>query len=280
MNLYHLKYFCDAVELGSIAKSAQANNITPGAVSQAIIKLEDHFKQNLVLHKKKSFNVTSLGLELYNSSIPLLSDFQHLYNKISEGESMDGEFKFITQQSIAESILSPFLKKFKTKYSKTLPKMILGNTLINKDKLKNKSVDFAITLNNTNYDQVNSESIYKGNFVLYQSKKYKHNPLEFLITAETPEVRNFKNNYRMRFKSSPLVAHEVSSWGLLKRMADEGNGVALIPDYLLTNKEKKNILNLNINLSSYEILILHPNSRPLSLKSSIFISELKEFLLN
>lgn len=43
LNLTYLKYFFDAVELGSLTASAKANFVTQSAISQGIIKLEYYF---------------------------------------------------------------------------------------------------------------------------------------------------------------------------------------------------------------------------------------------
>ncbi len=60
-NLNHLKYFSDAVDLGSISAAAQKNLVTHPAVSRAIGVIENQLGLKLLVHKKKTFEVTPAG---------------------------------------------------------------------------------------------------------------------------------------------------------------------------------------------------------------------------
>ena len=55
-------------------------------------------------------------------------------------------------------------------------------------------------------------------------------------------------------------------------MANEGYGIALLPDYLLTPAEKKNILNL-FELNTYKIIAAWPLYKELDKKSHLFIEQ-------
>jgi len=280
MNLYHLKYFCDAVNNQSIAVSAQLNSVTPGAVSQAIRKLEDFYQQNLIHHKKNTFQVTPIGKELYQYAIPLLSEFMSLKEKISQGESLAGELSFITQQSIAENLLAPFIKQFKKKYPAINLKMSLANTSLIKEKVHSTNIDFAVTLNNVDLKDCSTTILKEGSFALYQPVKSMQNRNLFLTTEETPEVIEFKKQYKKRFKVEPAIELEINSWGVLKKMAEQGNGTALIPDYLLFGKKNISAIETKMKLSmpSFQILSAHNSARPLSLKAETFLEELFLFL--
>ncbi len=280
MNLYHLKYFCDAVNNQSIAVSAQLNSVTPGAVSQAIRKLEDFYQQNLIHHKKNTFQVTPIGKELYQYAIPLLSEFMSLKEKISQGESLAGELSFITQQSIAENLLAPFIKQFKKKYPAINLKMSLANTSLIKEKVHSTNIDFAVTLNNVDLKDCSTTILKEGSFALYQPVRSMQKKNLFLTTEETPEVSEFKKLYKKRFKVEPIIDLEINSWSVLKKMAEQGNGTALIPDYLLFGKKNTTHTETNLKLSmpSFQILSAHNSARRLSLKAETFLEELFLFL--
>lgn len=282
MNLYHLKYFCDAVSNQSLVTSAQLNSVTPGAISQAIRKLEDFYQQSLIHHKKNTFQVTPIGKELYQCAIPLLSEFMSLKDKISQGESLEGELSFITQQSIAESLLAPFIKQFKKKYPAIILKMSLANTSLIKEKINSTNIDFAVTLNNVDLKDCSTKILKEGSFTLYQPVKSMQNKNLFLTTEETPEVIEFKKRYKKRFKVEPAIELEINSWGVLKKMAEQGNGTALIPDYLLFGKKNISSIETKMKLSmpSFQILSAHNSARSLSLKAETFLEELFLFLID
>lgn len=273
MNLDHLRYFCDAVDFKSLAKSAKANNVSPGAVSQAIVKLEGYFNQDLLYHKKKSFELTDKGVELYKMSLSLLSQFGSIENEIRSPEKMSGEFFFITQQSIAENFLPKKLAKFKKEHSNIIPKFTLGNTTIVSQRLKDRTVEFGITLDNVLLENCHTKTLFEGEFVLYGDSKLKD---QFILTGETNEVRALKKKYYEKFSKELGITMEISSWGVLKKMANEGQGITFLPDYLLSRSERKKIIpnNLGLGRFPYKIIATWPKSKPLSLKSYRFIESL------
>ena len=71
--MYHLRYFVDAVELGSISSAAQKSLVTHSAISRAVSALEKHLDVALLEHKKKSFKVTEAGYQIADQARLLLA---------------------------------------------------------------------------------------------------------------------------------------------------------------------------------------------------------------
>ncbi len=89
-NLYYLKYFSDAVDLGSMSGAAQKNLVTHPAISKAISTLENHLGVQLFIHKKKVFKVTEAGLQFAEQARLLLSaaeDFNSKGLKSTDGNA-------------------------------------------------------------------------------------------------------------------------------------------------------------------------------------------------
>jgi len=181
----------------------------------------------------------------------LLRDYLLLKNKYLHNNGLDEEFLFITQQSIAESFLAKPITKFAHRYDHITPRMTLGHTTIAKDRLKERSVDFAILLDNVELVGCEQVTIHEGSFVFYQP--VNKNKRQFLITGNTPEVRFLKKTFKNKFSKKPDILMEISSWGVLKKLAKEGQGIALLPDYILSTNERKSIIknNLGLKLNSY-----------------------------
>lgn len=77
LNLFHLKYFLDAVKHGSISASDETNHISQSAISQAIAKLEEGLGCSLLIHQPKQFKITDEG----KSSLIVLKKFFKLFKK-------------------------------------------------------------------------------------------------------------------------------------------------------------------------------------------------------
>lgn len=121
--------------------------------------------------------------------------------------------------------------------------------------------------------------IHKGNFILYKNQSYDSKQQNFLVTESTPEVQFFKELYRKMNSFNPIISFEISSWGVLKKMADASLGIALIPDFLISNSEKKNIVK-SYKLTNYRIVAAWPKSRELNIKCRKFLEFLNPKIFN
>ncbi len=68
LNLSALKYFLDAVELQSVTLSAAKNHVSRPAVSQAILRLEQWYGKELLIHEKRRFGLTNDGKLFYQAA--------------------------------------------------------------------------------------------------------------------------------------------------------------------------------------------------------------------
>ena len=152
--------------------------------------------------------------------------------------------------------------------------MTFGNTSIAKSKIEERSVDFSISLDNIEIKNSEKMILKKGRFVLYMGKKSKKQGEYFILTGETPECLDFQKKYKKLFKSDPQIIMEIKSWGVLKKLADEGQGIALIPDYILSPSELKYTLD-SINLLEYCIVAIWPSGRSLNRKCMEFINSIR-----
>ena len=110
-NLYHLKYFVDAVALGSISGAAQKNLVTHPAISRSISALEKLLETPLLEHQKKSFKPTEAGYKLAEQAQILLSaasEFQTF--NLDSGKHQRVELKIGVSRTLTEPYLNPLLQ--------------------------------------------------------------------------------------------------------------------------------------------------------------------------
>ena len=65
MDLKRLSYFIKIIDKGSLTRAADALNVAQPALSQHLIGLEAHFKQQLVVRSKFGVTPTEAGKALY-----------------------------------------------------------------------------------------------------------------------------------------------------------------------------------------------------------------------
>ncbi len=96
-NLYHLKFFCDAVTYKSISEAAKRNFVTQSAVSQAIGKLETLFGASLIYHNRQKLYVTEEGNVVYDHAKDVFTSLQNTFSKVNETKDVTAcTVKFMT----------------------------------------------------------------------------------------------------------------------------------------------------------------------------------------
>lgn len=278
MNINHLKYFYDSVTLKSLKKGAERNNVSPGAVSQAILKLEQYFDAPLLHHSKNSLLLTDFGKKLMEHCPSTLKSVSELSETMKElAKPFSGDIYFGTQQSIASTFLSSNISKFNKAYPEIGINFTLGHTSNMNKLLDENLVDFIISVDNLDYAHHPKKILYEGKFVFIHNPNIKTTKSnEFLLTGETLETKQFHILFKKKYNKSPVVKMSVDSWGVIKQLALQGLGVGLIPDYLISKSERKFISNaFNIGEIKYTISTYYTAGTTLNKKSSAFIKMLK-----
>ncbi len=243
-NLYHLKYFVDAVALGSISAAAQKNLVTHPAISRAISSLENHLGIPLLVHQKKSFKLTEAGHKVSQQAEILLaaaSDFGALNIKSEKDEMI--ELKIGVSRTLAETYLNPLLQKLKIKFPKATAKIRFGTTNEIIEATANRSIDLGLTIGNLNLATLKQTVIKKGHFVLVESGPKKHwaNDFEskpFILTEPRKETEKLKTAYKRHFNRPLPVQFEISSWDVIGQLTQKGLGIGLLPDISVKNWDK------------------------------------------
>lgn len=238
LNLFHLKYFLDAVKLESVSASAEINHVSQSAISQAINKLEEELGCQLLNHQPKRFKVTDEGKKLYESSKEVFQAIQKAEESFST--EVPQSIKFACTHSFAVTFLPDLLKTCK----KHLPQVQLNcrlehaNTII--DWVKKGILDFGILLDNIDLSPFECEEIYRGEYRLYVAKKCKDaSDLSFMLDSEERiETNLLKKAYKKRYGKELPVFIEMSSWEVIADLAEKGLGIGFFPDYVASNRKE------------------------------------------
>lgn len=142
LNLSQIQFFLDAVELSSIHKVAEKNNISPQGASKSIKSLESELGVQLIERSTKGVVLTEIGTKLkpYFENIAVN---QHEIKNIVDSEcqndclcgvstsAISGEISLVVTPRFANSYLSGVLHSFK----KTYPKVRLKIDTMSNDKI-------------------------------------------------------------------------------------------------------------------------------------------------
>lgn len=247
-NLNHLKYFVDAVELGSISASADKNLVTHPAVSRAISAMENQLGIKLLEHKKKSFEVTPIGHTIAQKAKHLLTataEFQST-TKVKMTE-ISGPVSIGLSRTLGQAYLPTILKAVSQIHPQVKLHIRIATVGELLEKLTQNTIDLGITLGHQKMPTLKQSLLTKGNFVLIQSSqspKLKSNSLiaeNFILTEPRYETELLKKQFYKKYKSELIVKHEVGSWDAITQLVTEGFGIGLVPELAIQAKMKKDI---------------------------------------
>jgi len=261
-NLYNLKYYVDAVELGSISASAQKNHISHPAVSKAIQNLELHHDLKLITHKQKSFEITSDGYKFAKYAKSLLNQL----------ENFDAEFKHQTQiiqgkitigisRTLGSLYLDKIIRTINNEYPNLELKIHLSTTNELIEQLLHKNIDLSLTIDKISVPNLKFETLKTGHFILVGKQNKKFNAHEIstdtILTEPRYETELFKKEFNKKFKIHLKPKLEIKSWDMMSELVESGIGFGLIPDVLLLKYKKLQKIETPWFQSQYNIFLSH-----------------------
>jgi DNA-binding transcriptional LysR family regulator len=274
MNITHLKYFYDSVKQGSLQRAAQINFVTPGAISQGILKLEQSFNVELIHHSKNRFEITDHGRLLFESSGEIFSSIQSLMTKMEDAKDpFRGDLNFGTQQSIASTILPSIISDFRKKHPLVRINFNMGHAIVMKEMMETREFLFTITLDHFLYKDHHKIELFEGNFVFVSSEKAQKN---FLITSYSTEIYKLDVLYK-KLNGKELPVHmRIDGWSVIKKMALAGEGIGFVPDFILSKEERRFIVKgAHLPKIKYNIYCVYPKRQQLNEKSQAFLETFK-----
>ena len=281
MNNSHLKYFFDSAKLRSLQKAALLNHVSPGAVSQGILRLEEEFQVKLLHHSKNAFEMTDAGQLLLGLCPEFFTSLQSLSTRMRDATNPhQGRIYFGTQQSIASTFLPSVLREYQQAHPQVETDFTLGHSSHMKDLLDERKIDFAISMDNLDYENHQKIILLRGNFVFVAaSSSTQELQKGFLLTGETEETRKLLAGFREVTGRTAKVRMRIDSWSVIKTMAIEGHGIGFIPDYLIGAEEKKHIYKkLRLPKIGYTVSCVYPETQVLNQRTLRLLEFLKKKL--
>ncbi|MES2803206.1 MAG: LysR family transcriptional regulator [Bdellovibrionota bacterium] len=282
-NLYHLKYFVDAVALSSISGAAQKNSVTHPAISRAISSLEKHLGIALLEHQKKSFKLTKKGYQVAEQAQILLlaaSDFRNLNQTSQKSESV--VLKIGISRTLANSYLSAFLQKLKDEFPALTAQVRFGTTNEIIEATASGSIDLGLTIGAQNLATLRQTVITRGKFLLVQSNLLAKvdngiDSKSFIITEPRMETEKLKSGYKKQFGQALPVLFEISSWESISQLVQKGHGIGLLPDISIKKWKKGSfqILKQTWFECSYEVYIHSSKAR----SQDTFLEDARNYIL-
>jgi LysR family carnitine catabolism transcriptional activator len=273
INLYHLKYFCDAYRAKSLMEASRANGVSHSAISQAIRSLESSLETKLLHHAKHRFDPTNEGEMLFQYAHGFFEGFEKISSLIkSSSNPFQGPLRIGYSHTIGTGIVDPHLVSFCQKHPLVEPKVFNQKSAALEQLLDSRTIDLGFGIENGNFVRFDRRPICSGNFVLAASKKFPPDLSRFLVGEKGREVTSL----RLALKKMDFKPHfsEFQSWTIITELTQRGMGVGLMPDFIVQeNAETLCQVHKNIELPCFELFAFFRAGTSLSPISKAFLDE-------
>lgn len=290
-----LKTFISVVELNNFTKAAHHLNLSQPSVSNHIKSLENYFNVTIIDRsiKQKKIYITESGNILFKRAKEIIQILDLTKGELlNNSDDIIGNIKLGASLTIGEYILPKFLSYFYNKYPEIKVEVLIENTNSIYNKLSNIELDIGFV------EGTYSASNIEQNFI-FEDKMVLAFPYDEFINPSTISIDNFSSyNWIVREKGSgtremvdiflnnnkitPKNLFVFGSNYAVKEAVKNNLGITLMSNLIAhdaCNNKEISILPIKDNLAHNFSYIL-PKNITLQKATQVFISELKEYLIN
>ena len=283
-----LKLYVQVVEQGSISKAASNLRIAKSAVSRRISILEERYSSVLIDRTPGNWEITKVGLDLYQRSRALVAEFEEINEDFTSLHAqISGPLNISIPRDFGLNYLRQKLFEFQGKYPNIKLSIDFDDRFVD---LETENYDFAVRIT----AQADNKHISKR---IGAIRRYLCASPEYLSLNGTPQnledlqahsLLHYGNTNRGNWtfqtsdrkeksiKFSPTISS--NSGQFLGEAALNNIGISMLPDFIadkyIDTGQLKTILP-QFFLSPYEIYLTHLGSRRLNRRMRAFSSALE-----
>jgi DNA-binding transcriptional LysR family regulator len=139
-----VRAFLTVVETGSVTRAARLLNLSQGAISQQIRRLEALAGKHLFVRSGRRLTLSAEGRDLLGPGRQLISSNDHLWGSLRE-PAFQGEVRFGAPYDIIGSYTPPILRRFSDAFPTTRVTLVCQDSILLLADLKAGNIDLALT---------------------------------------------------------------------------------------------------------------------------------------
>ena len=272
-----LKLYVQVVEQGSISKAASILRIAKSAVSRRISILEERYSSVLIDRTPGKWEITKVGLDLYQRSRALVAEFEEVNEDFTSLHAqISGPLNISIPRDFGLNYLRQKLFEFQGKYPNIKLSIDFDDRFVD---LETENYDFAIRITAQADTKYISKRIGAIRRYLCASPEYlslngtpqnledlqAHSLLHYGNTKRGNWTFQTSDRKEKSIKFSPTISS--NSGQFLGEAALNNIGISMLPDFIadkyIDTGQLKTILP-QYSLSPYEIYLTHLGSRRLN----------------
>ena len=291
--LEELKTFIAVVEYNNFTKAAEYLNLSQPSVSTHIKNLENYYGVTLINRsvKQKSIIITENGYILYNRAKEILHILNTTYMEVRNiSDSLKGIIKIGASLTIGEYILPKFLSIFHNKYPDIEVNLLIENTTIIVDNLKDLTLNIGFIEGISHHPNLNQEYLLEDKMVLAVPYNYNLTNDNFtfdllqnqnwVVREEGSGTREYINVFLNSNKIFPKNLMVLGSNYAVKEAVKNGLGITIISNFVASPAaENKELVSIELDKSynrSFSYIL--PKNINIPNVTQLFLEEFKNYL--
>lgn len=284
-----LRIFHAVAEAGSFTHAAEKLNLSQSAISRQVSSLEADLKVPLFQRHARGLAMTEQGETLYATAHDVLLKLDAVQSKLVEStERPEGKLKVTTTVGLGTGWLTTRIHEFLELYPDVQLDLILSDKEPN---LSARQADCAISLRQPKNPDIIQRKLFTVHLHVYASPAYiKANgqPVNLddleghRVIAYGDNVPTYleKVNWLLTAGLEPGKRRDaffqVNNLRALRRVCEEGTGIAVLPDYIVENRHALVQLFPNYEVPEFDTYFCYPGELRNTAKLRVF----RDFLIS
>jgi len=284
-----LRIFHAAAESGSFTHAAEKLNMSQSAVSRQISALEENLGLKLFIRHARGLVLTEVGEQLFGTAHRMTWELQNVQSQIDESQDApSGSLIVTTTVGIGSTWLASRIHEFLSLYPTIQLEIKLTDTDLD---LAMREADVAIRLHPPGQSDMIQRKLFTMHLHIYAAKSYieKNGAPQTVEELDNHRILTFGSpvpsflgdlNYLEtlgRPESNPRAASlRVNAISGLVQACRAGIGIAMIPDYAVTEADELERLLVQLDLPAFDSYFVYPPA----LKNSKRVAVFRDFLVD
>ncbi len=242
--LNEMEAFVRVVDLGGFTDAARKLGLSKSAVSKHVASLEERLGARLLNRTTRRVSPTDIGLAFYDRAIRVLAEAAEADAMVSAMQDMPrGELRVSAPVSFGTRALAPAVSGFLREYSDISVHMVLDDRFV---ELVAEGFDLAIRIGELPDSTLRARKLMDVQLHVVASPAYleargRPRTLAELAEHELLHYSNLSTGNYWRLNTPTGQERQIRAVGrltvnngdALRRAAEDGLGIALVPDFIL-----------------------------------------------
>lgn len=283
-----LRIFHAAADAGSFTHAGEALNLSQSAVSRQVSSLEEDIGTALFNRHARGLVLTEQGEMLYRTVHDVFMKLENVRARLSESkDTPSGLLRVTTTVGFGSGWLNLRLKEFLDLYPDVRLQLILSNEELD---LTMRQADCAIRLRQPQQPDLIQRKLFTVHFHLYASPDYvaAHGELKSISELDDHRIISFGENMPAYLRDvnwleiagregrpprEPIL--QVNDLRSIRRAAEQGIGIAMLPDYAIDASARLVQLLPETDVPSFDTYFCYPEA----MRNSAKLNAFRDFLI-